>query len=71
VVLALTRLRQMFLRRARPGLADLAWAVPGSLSLVDRIFATDRAIPSKHLAWLAAVVVAALLVVACHRVLFE
>ena len=31
VVLALTRLWQMFLRRARPGLADLAWAAPGSL----------------------------------------
>jgi hypothetical protein len=40
-------------------------------SLTDRIFAPDRAITSKHLAWLAAVVVAALIVVARRRVLFE
>jgi hypothetical protein len=160
-VLALTRLWQMFLRRAQPGLADLAWAAPGSLyvllqgiqrvavrgpaggaadvsanltwpfsalaadldrdvhrmswthlgtydynvieflalmafvvavvlllatpagpvtaaasggghaSLPDRAFAPDRAITSKHLAWLAAAVAAALLVVARRRVLFE
>jgi hypothetical protein len=40
-------------------------------SLVDRVFATDRAITSKHLAWLAAAVLAALLVVARRRILFE
>jgi hypothetical protein len=40
-------------------------------SLADRIFAPHRAVTSKHLAWLAAVAVAALLVVARRRVLFE
>jgi hypothetical protein len=40
-------------------------------SLADRIFRPDRAITSKHLASLAAVVVVALLVVARRRVLFE
>jgi hypothetical protein len=40
-------------------------------SLVGRVFATDRAITSKHLAWLAAAVVAALLLVARRRILFE
>jgi hypothetical protein len=40
-------------------------------SVADRVFAPDRAIAGKHLAWLAAVVVVALLVVARRRVLFE
>jgi hypothetical protein len=40
-------------------------------SLLDRVFCPDRAITNKHLAWLAAVVVVALLVVARRRVLFE
>jgi hypothetical protein len=40
-------------------------------SLLDRVCCQDRAITSKHLAWLAAVVVVALLVVARRRVLFE
>jgi hypothetical protein len=61
-------------------LATPAGSVPGLVSrgahrahasLTDRIFAPDRAITSKHLAWLAAVVVAALIVVARRRVLFE
>jgi hypothetical protein len=43
----------------------------GHASLADRIFAPDRSITSKHLTWLAAVAVAALLVVARRRVLFE
>ena len=43
----------------------------GHASLVDRLIAPDRAITSKHLAWLAAAVVAALLVVARRRILFE
>jgi molybdopterin biosynthesis enzyme len=40
-------------------------------SLAGRIFRSDRAITSKHLALLAAVVVVALLVVARRRILFE
>ena len=40
-------------------------------SLLDRVCRPDRAITSQHLAWLAAVVVVALLVVARRRVLFE
>ena len=40
-------------------------------SLAERIFSSDRVITNRHLAWLAAVVVAALLVVARRRVLFE
>jgi hypothetical protein len=40
-------------------------------SLLDRVCRPDRAITSKHLAWLAAAVVVALLVVARRRVLFE
>jgi hypothetical protein len=43
----------------------------GHASLVGRLIAPDRAITSKHLAWLAAAVVAALLVVARRRILFE
>jgi hypothetical protein len=40
-------------------------------SLVDRVFATDRVITSKHLAGLAAVLAVTLVVVARRRVLFE
>ena len=40
-------------------------------SLLNRVCRPDRAITSKHLAWLAAAVVVALLVVARRRVLFE
>jgi len=39
--------------------------------LLDRVFAPDRAVTSKHLAWLAAVIVIALLLVARRRILFE
>lgn len=34
VAIALTRLYQMYKRQARPGLADLVWAVPGAAYLV-------------------------------------
>jgi hypothetical protein len=40
-------------------------------SLLDRVFATDRVITSKHLAGLAAVLVVALVLVARRRVLWE
>jgi hypothetical protein len=38
---------------------------------MDRLFAPHRVITNKHLACLAAVIVAALLVVARRRILFE
>jgi hypothetical protein len=40
-------------------------------SLVDRLFATNRVITNKHLAWLAATAIVALVVVARRRILFE
>ena len=39
--------------------------------LLDRVFPTNRAITNKHLAWLAAAVIMALIVVARRRILFE
>jgi hypothetical protein len=38
---------------------------------LDRVFAADRVITSKHLGWLAAIAVAALIVVARRRILFQ
>jgi hypothetical protein len=61
----------VLLLATRAGSVAAAVTSGGHASLADRIFAPDRSITSKHLAWLAAVAVAALLVVARRRVLFE
>ncbi len=56
---------------ATPAESVTAGVTRAQTSLAERIFAPDRAITNKHLAWLAAVVVVALLVVARRRILFE
>jgi hypothetical protein len=60
----------VLLLAAPPG-SVTAGATRAHASMTGRIFAPGRAITNKHLAWLAAVVVVALLVVARRRILFE
>jgi hypothetical protein len=60
---------------ATPSAARATSAAGGARKLrplaAGRVFAADRVITSRHLGWLAAVAVAALIVVARRRILFQ